>query len=411
MTGDIIDSNSAMIAEKLLSIGLNVNRKVTIADNLHQLVDEINHQTQQADVLIINGGLGPTIDDLTAQALAKATESELIEHSGAKEHLISWATQRGIALDSANLKQATLPANIDIIANRLGSAVGFKVKHQNCDIYCTPGVPHELSAMLDETIIPIINKANPEPSLYKVVRYQVFGIGESKLQQLLNDQYPKWPDEVEIGFRAASPLLELKLTITNRQHEALLTHWQLAIEKLLGDHLLCCIGNNLPTMAEHVINELSNQNKTITTAESCTGGLIASLITEIPGSSKVFEAGFVTYSNAIKSQLLKVSQQTLEQHGAVSKEVVQQMARGALEQSKADYVIAVSGIAGPTGGTDEKPVGSVWIAWGSSSNISTRYFCIKGNRDYFQMAVATRGLDLIRRLLITSKEQPFYMNN
>ena len=301
-----------------------------------------------------------------------------------------------------------LPINSEIIANRVGSAVGFKVNYQQCDIYCTPGVPSELKIMMDEQIIPAIKVKMP-PSYYKVNRFQVFGIGESRLQQLVDDEFPNWPVEIELGFRAASPLLEIKLTIKNATDEAQLNNWQDKLVKRLGDHILSQISHSTPTMAEYVIEQLQKQNKTITLAESCTGGLIASLITSISGASKVFEAGFVTYSNQIKSQMLEVSPQTLEQFGAVSEQVVVQMAQGALKKSNADYVIAVSGIAGLDGGSKEKPVGSVWLAWGNNSQIQAHYFCIKGDRQYFQKMVATRALDLIRRQLISSNETPFYL--
>ncbi|MDO6445841.1 CinA family nicotinamide mononucleotide deamidase-related protein [Colwellia sp. 1_MG-2023] len=410
MVGDIIDSNSAMIAQHLLPLGASIERKVTVADDIDLLIHEIQTISQQADVLIINGGLGPTIDDLTAQALAKSCQLPLKEHPCAVNHLQEWANRRGIPLDKTNLKQAMLPQHATIIPNRTGSAVGFHLNFQQCDIYCTPGVPSELAIMLQEEVMPLIQPKLAQHQHYQVLRLHVFGLGESTLQALLEEKFPTWPKEVDIGFRASSPFLELKLTIQQKQDIELLTIYKAKLYDLLGDHILSQLSDKTPTMAEYVLTLLQENNQSITTAESCTGGLISSLLTNIAGASKSFEAGYITYSNSAKEKMLDVSNETLRKYGAVSEQVVIEMAQGALAKSDADYAIAVSGIAGPEGGTKEKPVGSVWIAWGNNKKIKTVYLCIKGTRYYFQTAVANRALDLIRRDLIASAEQPYYFN-
>jgi len=410
MAGDIIDTNSVMLANQLLPLGLTIQKKVTIADDLPTITHEISSMSADADILIINGGLGPTIDDLTAQALALCTKVTLKENQQAVEHLKAWCLMRGNTLDNANLKQALLPEQVEIVPNTVGSAVGFRTRFNECDIYCTPGVPSELEIMMNEQVIPSIKTQLTEAPQYQVIRLQLFGIGESRLQQLINDSFNDWPQQIELGFRACSPLLEVKLTIKSEFDQTLLTQWKNRLQQLLGQHILCQITDSVPTMAEHVFHELKKTNKSITFAESCTGGLISSLLTNIAGSSQVFEAGYVTYSNEMKSKMLNVSKKTLDTYGAVSEEVVKQMALGAIANSNADYAIAVSGIAGPDGATTSKPIGSVWIAWGDKSKINTQYFCIKGSRQYFQVVVATRALDLIRRLLISSKEIPFYLS-
>ena len=409
MTGDIVDSNSAMIAQDLKELGLEISRKVTIADDINLLVHEINQIAQMADILIINGGLGPTIDDLTAQALALATNDVLTEHPLALEHLQNWCTNRGVQLNGPNLKQAMLPKNSCIIPNKEGSAVGFKVKHLDCDIYCTPGVPKELKTMLAEQIKPTIVKTLPSTLITDVTRLQVFGLGESTLQKMVDDQLPDLPKDIELGFRAGMPLLEVKLTTSNQHAHSQKTLWQNKLIKLLGDHLIATVEDRPLSLAKHVISQLNNANLTITTAESCTGGLIASMLTQEAGSSAVFEAGFITYSNRIKTKLLAVPEKTLQEFGAVSQQVVLAMAKGALESSSADLAVAVSGIAGPDGGSKDKPVGTVWIAWGSKNALQSVCLLIPAKRDYFQKYVASICLDLIRRLLINSKEIPNYI--
>ncbi len=408
MTGDIVDSNSAMIAQQCKAIGIKISRKVTLADDLNLLSQEIQLLTKSADILIINGGLGPTTDDLTAQALAIASKQPLEQHPIALAHLESWCEQRNAHLSQANLKQAILPKNCDIVANRLGSAVGFSLTLNNCQIFCTPGVPSELKIMLDEQIIPTLALQSSFTAEMDITRLQLFGVGESTLQMMLIKEFPHWPKEVELGFRAASPLIELKLTTERHEHLPLKNELIKQIKVLLNDHIIEEITDKSHSLAELVLKQCQQQKLKITTAESCTGGLIASELTKIAGASSSFEAGFVTYSNAIKTQLLNVNEEILDKHGAVSEQTVKAMAEGALKSVDADLVIAVSGIAGPAGGSESKPVGSVWIAWGNKEKINTQYFCIKANRAYFQQMVTARALDLIRRLLINSTNTPLY---
>ncbi len=409
MTGDIVDSNSAMIAEQLKELGLEITRKVTIADNLTLLTNEINQLAEQADILIINGGLGPTVDDLTAQALADAMQIELTEHVKALAHLTAWCQKRGASLNKPNLKQTILPQGCDIIPNRQGSAVGIKVRHLQCDIYCTPGVPHELKTMLNEQIKADITKKIPATLFTDVTRLQVFGLGESSVQKMLDEQLPDWPKDIELGFRAGMPLLEVKLTTNNHQayqHKAL---WQQKLSQVLGDHIIAQIDAKPQSLAKHILNQLIDKGLTITIAESCTGGLIASMLTREAGASQAFAAGFVTYSNAMKTKLLTVPASLIQTHGAVSEATVIAMAKGALSQSGADFVIAVSGVAGPDGGSKEKPIGTVWLAWGTINNLKTVCLLMPLTRSLFQQYVASIGLDLIRRELINSTQTPQYV--
>ncbi len=409
MSGDVVDSNSAMIALKLKELGIELKRKVTISDDLALLIDEIKHLSKQADVLIINGGLGPTVDDLTAQALAQAAEQTIALNDDAHTHLQHWCQARNTSLTQQNLKQAMLPKEAVIVANRVGSAVGFSLTLNNCEIICTPGVPPELNIMLDEQIIPALSEKLPQHLKTHVTRLQVFGFGESGLQKIIDEQLPDWPEDIELGFRAATPLLEVKLTSRTPAAAQLKAVWLEKLATLLGEHIFNVIESKPLSMAEIVVDSLQKQQKKITLAESCTGGLIASKVTKISGASQVFEAGYVTYSNNIKMKMVNVKPSTLEQFGAVSEACVIEMAQGALLHSQADVAIAVSGIAGPDGGTDEKPVGTVCIAWGSKDNMQSCSLLIPGNRNYFQEIVATTALDLIRRHLSQSSELPRYL--
>lgn len=404
MSGDTVDSNSAMIAHRLSELGLVIHRKVTVGDEPDLLAQEIESLSQNSDVLIINGGLGPTVDDLTAQVLTGVAGVELQEHSGALAHLKQWCEKRNAALNDANLKQVMLPAGADMIENPIGSAVGIQLTLNDCLILCTPGVPSELRLMLNP-ILETLSTRLGISSQVEITRLQTFGLGEATAQQIIADGTSDWPAGVELGFRAGAPQMEIKLTVRNSEHRPQLEQCKQQLYGLFGDHV---IGEGNTLLAQKVLELLQEQGKTLTTAESCTGGLIASMLTQIAGSSSAFHAGFVTYSNDIKASVLGVDNASLTEHGAVSEQVVIEMAHGAMDRANADYAIAVSGIAGPDGGSEDKPVGTVWLAWGSRENLHTRGLCWPVERTLFQTMIAAAGLDMMRRTLLGLDSEPRY---
>lgn len=411
MNGDVIDTNSIMVAKALNELNLPISKKVTIGDELQTLSQEIITLSLQFEFLLINGGLGPTTDDLTAQALALSANIDLELNQTAHQHVTNWANKREQPLNDSNLKQAYLPENCHIIQNEIGSAVGFSLRLNNCLIVCTPGVPRELNEMLNKYIVPILNRTFPTRNKQEIIRIQTFGLGESRIQELIHANFPNWPETLSIGFRATMPILEVKLICNEPNGSELTALWLKKVKAILGDHVIAVDHFDTDILAKNVISYLAKDNLTITTAESCTGGLIASQITKIDGASRVFEGGFVTYSNMMKHKMLGVDDAIIDAHGAVSKQTVIAMAQGALQQANADVAIAVSGIAGPNGGTRDKPVGSVWIAWGTKTKIHAEYFLIKGERKFVQQITAARSLDLVRRMLIKSNELPQYRAN
>ncbi|KZX58575.1 damage-inducible protein CinA [Halioglobus sp. HI00S01] len=404
MSGDTVDSNSAMIAQRLATLAMSVYRKVTVGDDVALLKGELAYMTEHADLVIVNGGLGPTVDDLTAEILADVAGVPIAEHPTAVAHLEQWCAGRNLALNTANLKQAMLPAGCEIVDNPIGSAVGFALEINGCRVICTPGVPSELAAMMD-IILDQLAAAQDTPVEHDILRLQTFGLGESSAQQIIADNIPDWPAEVELGFRAGAPQMEIKLTVSRSTDLPARQRCREQLESLFGEHI---IGEGDTLLAERVLELLADRGQTLTTAESCTGGLIASMLTRIPGSSAGFHAGFVTYANDIKASVLGVDEATLATKGAVSEAVVRDMAKGALARSGANYAIAVSGIAGPDGGSEEKPVGTVWLAWGREDNIRTRCLCWPVERTLFQTMVAAAGLDMIRRMLLGIDSEPRY---
>jgi nicotinamide-nucleotide amidase len=351
----------------------------------------------------MNGGLGPTQDDLTAELVAAAAGVALVLNPEAERHVRDWCAARSIEPNEANLKQAWLPEGAEIIHNPRGSAVGFALEVAGTLVLTTPGVPGELKAMLPEvcerTVAVTGGKATHR------VRLQTFGIGESTAQARIDEHSLEWPDHVVLGFRAGMPQLEIKLTAPANSPEVI--RCREILEGVLGDHIL---GEDDITLAAALQQVLRDQGKKMVSAESCTGGLIAAMMTAEPGSSAVFEAGFVTYANHIKHSLLGVDEATLETEGAVSEPVVRQMLAGALARSGADIGVAVSGVAGPDGGTPDKPLGTVWLAWGTATDMHTYKTVLPTDRAMFQKLVAAAGLDLIRRQLLGLPKMPHYFS-
>ncbi len=403
MSGDTVDSNSAMIAQSLAAFGHTITEKITLGDDRTRLVAALQRVAGNARILVMNGGLGPTQDDLTAELVAAAAGVELTLNREAERHVRDWCVERNIEPNDANLKQAWLPEGAIIIQNPRGSAVGFASEVNGTLILTTPGVPGELRAMLPEVCDRIVSAIGGGHT--HRVRLQTFGIGESTIQALISDDGTPWPDSVALGYRAGMPQLEMKLTAPSASPEV--DQCRQTFERLFGDHI---IGEDEVTIAGAVQTVLRDQGKKMVTAESCTGGLIASMMTAEPGSSAVFEAGFVTYANSIKHSVLGVSEASLETDGAVSETVVKQMLIGALAESGADIGIAVSGIAGPGGGSKEKPVGTVWLAWGTAADLETLRTVLPTDRIMFQKLVAAAGLDLIRRKLLGLPKLPHYFS-
>lgn len=405
MTGDTLDSNSAAIATALADYHVGVAEKVTVGDHPERLLHSLDRLCREHAVIIMNGGLGPTDDDLTAAIIAQLVGVELVENPDARDHVVNWCSQRGFKATGANLKQALLPANCDLIHNPRGSALGFAVTHGGALILTTPGVPGELRAMLPEVCRRLRDHLGDTivASQQYTLRLQTFGIGESAIQEIVKQHIRDWPEQVSLGFRSGLPQLELKLTVGDQRHLPLRDQCYQALVDTLGDHI---IGDNDTTLAAALQTELRAQGKTVVTAESCTGGLIAAMITREAGASEVFHAGYISYANEVKHQLLNVPMALLEQHGAVSRPVVERMLQGALQRSAADMGVAVSGVAGPGGGTQDKPVGTVWIAWGSRNHCSADRFQIPGDRPIFQTLTAAAAIDLVRRQLLGLPPQP-----
>ncbi len=397
MSGDTVDTNSNYLAQSLKDLGLVPYIKKVVGDDQELLVSSMRELAAVSDVLVVNGGLGPTIDDLTATALAEAAEVSIARHPIALSTLEKWASQRGFNLTESNLKQADLPESCEIIANPHGSAPGFTLELRGCLVMCTPGVPSEFKPMVEAELLPRIRDRGDIAATSKITRLRLFGITESGLQDLINESFPDWPGEVDLGFRVQMPVIEIKIVTVGSSDNTLNDEWTARFTHRFGDYI---IGRDSTRLSQALNLALLEANKKLAVAESCTGGAIAAAITSEPGSSTVFEAGFVVYSNEMKQQMLGVSPSTLERHGAVSEETVRELVTGALGVSGSDLALAISGIAGPSGGSDEKPVGTVWMAWGDHSTTKARKFFLPIPRHAFQRTATAIAMDLVRRQIL-----------
>ena len=409
MTGsDTIDTNSAFLSRTLLDIGLQVNEITTVGDDYHQLTDQLHRLTAKSQLLLVNGGLGPTQDDLTAQVLAKIAGTPLATNAEAKSHILNWCLVRGFHANEANLKQAELPLGCHIFPDAPGSAPAFYLMVDQCLVIATPGVPSELKDITWNHLLPFLQQHFSTARTVHWRKLQLLGIGESKLQELLHKQCIGIDQFIELGFRARFPTLELKYRPAPEIQESSpdFIHWEQKLLELIQTYLL---GKGDVTPAGLLVELLCQQCKTVTSAESCTGGLIASEITRIPGASAVFPGSIVSYSNTIKSNILHVPPEILDIHGAVSQQTVSFMLKGALEIMQTDIGIAISGIAGPQGGSKEKPVGTVWIAWGDHQHQQTLHLYIPLERQMFQNLLSTICLDLLRRWALGETSIPAYL--
>ncbi|OUS30285.1 damage-inducible protein CinA [Gammaproteobacteria bacterium 45_16_T64] len=396
LSGQIVDTNAAWFGNQLMDLGIEMERRVTVGDRLEDLTAVFQERSLYADVIIVNGGLGPTTDDMSALAMANAKNEALVENTQWRETLEAWYSDRGRTMPASNAKQAQLPATAIMIDNPVGTACGFRVKLNRAWLFFTPGVPHEFKQMVQEQFIPFIQQEFDLEETTQLQKLLTFGIGESTLADEL-DQLPI-PEHITMGYRSSMPHIEIKLFARGENAIEALPDVTARVKAVLGDAL---VSENHPTLAAEIHHLLLQQKKTLSLAESCTGGLIASQLVDFPGSSNYLQHCLVTYCNAAKTTLLNVSEAIINQYGAVSIETVEAMASGARNILDSDYALATSGVAGPDGGSDDKPVGTVTIALASKSAIWSQQVHIPiNNRSMIRTITCAIAYDMLRRALL-----------
>ncbi len=400
-TGTVLDTNSAYIARRLEASGVEVTRQSCVGDDIHELVSILTEIGRRTQIAIITGGLGPTPDDISALSAARAAGVELVMNDAALQSVERFFNKRRRRYSESNKKQALLPAGAVCIQNPVGTAPGFVLNIQHCRCFFLPGVPEEMRHMLKESVLPMIDELRGgSPTISLVKNITTFGLTESATAERISGFDRRFP-EIKLGMRVVFPEIHLKLYARGMNLGKLNMKVQDAVDwirKKLNDKTLSTDGD---TMAEVVGRLLRESGTTVGAAESCTGGLISHLLTGVAGSSDYFLFSGVTYSNQSKTAVLGVSSDTIENYGAVHEETAGEMAEGARRICDARYGISTTGIAGPAGGTKEKPVGTVCIGLAGPGGTFSKRFCFPfENRSMNKRIFAFTALDLLRKRLI-----------
>lgn len=401
LTGAVVDTNSAHIAQALKEIGLLGVRHSCVGDDMNHLVSTLQEIAIRADVAVVTGGLGPTTDDITAEAAAKSAGVELVLNRSALRSVEDYFRTRNRSTSSSNKKQALLPFGAEAIYNPGGTAPGFTLKIERCLFYFLPGVPFEMHRMLSDSVLPSIETLRGgRGELRRVKTISTFGLTESTTGERMKGFSADFPG-IKLGFRAKFPEIQIKLYGSGKDSETIDKLMNKATESVLkkiGENVFSVDGMSM----EAVVGRLLTEKKaTLAVAESCTGGLISHMLTNIPGSSKYFLLSGITYSNDAKIKMLDVSPDIINQFGAVHEKTAKKMAEGVRRIAGATYGLAVTGIAGPDGGTDDKPVGTVCLGLADARSArGFRFYFPFNNRSRNKKIFAMKALDILRQELM-----------
>ena len=379
LIGQVVDTNSAFIARELNKAGITVFQITTVSDSREHILTALREASQRVKTVLITGGLGPTKDDITKTTLAEYTNDRLVTHAETLRRLEAMMLARNMTMNPLNRTQAEVPEHAVVIPNSCGTAPGMWIEKDGVRYISMPGVPFEMKTMMENEILPRLQQINTDVVIHRTLL--VYGIPESALALQIAQWEDRLPATIQLAYLPASGTIRLRLSATGSDRNILENQVEKAIDEvrpLRGKNLLSVDIEQVEALAGQL---LINHQKTIATAESCTGGNIARLITSIAGSSRYFKGAVVAYDNEVKCNVLKVNQQDIETHGAVSREVVEQMAQNVRTLLETDYGIATSGIAGPGGGTAEKPVGTVWVAVADASQTVSTLFHFGNNRE------------------------------
>lgn len=400
LLGQIEDTNATFISQKLAERGVDVYFRQTVGDNLERLCDALRLASSRADAIIITGGLGPTDDDVTREAIAEVVGLGLEQDPQAVAAIRAFMRARGRQVTPATLRQARVPGGGMAIPNRYGTAPGVIAQHDGGELIALPGVPSEMCAMLEDSVLPhLAERGGASAEIIKSRVLHLIGTGESALAESIGDILASQSDPT-IAPCATVGGVQLRITAKAASEKA--ADARIArVEEQLRERLGACVFGADDETLEGVLGRmLAERGLTITTAESCTGGLIADRLTDVSGSSAYFLGAVVTYSNDEKTRLLGVAPELIQEHGAVSEPVARAMATGARERSGADVAVAATGIAGPTGGTPEKPVGLVWLALATGGDVLCQRHHFHGPRGQIKWRTSRAALDMVRLRLL-----------
>ncbi len=393
ISGSIVDTNSKFLSERLTDLCYNVNNIKSVGDNELNIIKELRSSIKDNDYVFIVGGLGPTIDDITKLCVAKCINEELVIDETSLKYIESFFEKRGRIMPENNIRQAYKIKGSEVITNHYGTAPGYKIDYNGTIIYLLPGPPFEMEQMFIDSVVPNLRS---EKIVSKSKLFRCVGIGESSLESKIDHLFNN--DEVIYGIYANKQFVDIKLTVKSISEDVasnIIGSYSEQLESLIGKYIY----SNNHNIQYTILDILKKRDETIAIAESCTGGMLSSMFIDTPGFSSVFNEGVVTYSNESKVVRLGVNSNILEEYGAVSIECVKEMARGVSETLNSSVGVAITGIAGPDGGSKNKPVGLVYIGVYYQNEYYIETLHLKGNRFYIRHSACLSTLSLIYKAL------------
>ncbi|SDB94212.1 competence/damage-inducible protein A [Williamwhitmania taraxaci] len=402
LIGQTVDTNSNYIASQLSSVGIIVRQITAVSDDPYHIKAALVNAEQAADVIIMTGGLGPTKDDLTIKTLSDFFGMPLELNNEVLNHVESLLSARGVVMNDLNRNQALVPTGAIVLPNKIGTASGLLFERGARRFFSLPGVPFEMKHLMKEQVMPLLMlQLNDVVVVHRTV--MTIGLPESTLAEMLTEWEDNLPVHIKLAYLPSPTSLKLRLSARGNSSELLeseIQHQITKLQQIIPDNIFSLVDEPIEVV---VGNILSNNKLTLSVAESCTGGNIAHMVTSVEGSSRYFMGGVIAYSNTAKVKLIGVDSGTIETYGAVSGEVVSEMAKGCRLLFNTDYAIAISGIAGPGGGTDEKPVGTIWIAIAGPEGVVAERHRFGDNRERNIIRASSRALNILRLELLKKK--------
>lgn len=399
LLGNIVNTNASFLAEKCAALGLSLYYQTCVGDNFNRVEETLSLALSRSDIVIMTGGLGPTQDDLTKEAVAKVMGKALVEDVHTKERITDYFKNSQVkSITENNWKQALIPEGAIIIDNNNGTAPGIIIEDNGKSVIMLPGPPNELIPMFIEDIYSYLNKLQPETIYSQMIK--LCGVGESTAETMIQDLISQQSNPTIAPYAKVGEV-HLRLTAKAKDEEEAKKLIKPVVKELkarFGENVYST--NEFETLEEAVTKLLHKNELTVTTAESCTGGMLAARLVNVSGVSEVFRQGFITYSNKAKRKILGVQKSTLKKYGAVSEKTAKEMAKGGVFATDSDVCVAITGIAGPEGGTQEKPVGLVYIACYINDKVTVKEFHFKGNRAKVREQSVVKALTLLRDCII-----------
>lgn len=399
LIGQIIDTNSAWMAEQFNIHGIEIYQITSVHDSREHILEALKNAAEKVDLVVMTGGLGPTKDDITKKTLCEFFGSELVMHEPTLEHIRNRFVKRNIDINKLNRDQALVPDNCIVLHNLLGTAPGLWFESNNRIFVSLPGVPFEMKYLVENEVIPRLVQTGKTKAIYhKTILTQ--GIPESMLAMKIEDFENNLPANVKLAYLPSPMAVRLRLSAIGTDKAELEKMVEAEVAKLQQIIPEAIYGYGNETLAEAIGKLLLAQGKTLGAAESCTGGFISHLVTSVPGCSAWYKGSVTAYANEVKQNVLGVQPETLGKFGAVSEETAREMVAGAREVLNCDFAVATTGIAGPDGGTPEKPVGTVWIAVAGPNEIATQKFVFGDNRERNILRSGQTALQFLRRVIL-----------